>query len=198
VILRGLPEPRVKRTVEGDLGMRHNAHAVAEQAGLDALSRISGLPRNDVENIIKRFAASVETLPGSTEETAVETALAQSAVRLAVERHAGTIETVYTATGPATVQTGKDLGAVPVVIGTGGPLVHSPAPRRILAAALADPADSLSLRPRSARLLLDRHYMLYAAGLLSAVEPDAAFRLMNEALDVPTEDLNHGRTTVQN
>ena len=30
VIAQGLPEPRVKRTVEGDLGMRHSAGAIAE------------------------------------------------------------------------------------------------------------------------------------------------------------------------
>ena len=34
VIPQGLPEPRVKRTVEGDLGMRHNVAAIDEAAGV--------------------------------------------------------------------------------------------------------------------------------------------------------------------
>ena len=34
VIPQGLPEPRVKRTVEGDLGMRHNIAAIDEAAGV--------------------------------------------------------------------------------------------------------------------------------------------------------------------
>src|SRR3546814_12577374 len=33
VIVQGLPEPYVKRTVEGDLGMRHNAAAIVETVG---------------------------------------------------------------------------------------------------------------------------------------------------------------------
>jgi hypothetical protein len=40
-------------------------------------------------------------------------------VRLAVKRHAGTVQTIYTVSGPAIVQRGKDLTDVHVVIGTG-------------------------------------------------------------------------------
>ena len=38
---RGLPEPRVKRTVEGDLGMRHNAATIVEAAGLEPIAQIA-------------------------------------------------------------------------------------------------------------------------------------------------------------
>ena len=47
-------------------------------------------------------------------------ALAHWATRISVTRHAGTHETVYTATGPVTLQRGKDLGDVATIIGTGG------------------------------------------------------------------------------
>src|SRR3546814_11197021 len=38
VIVQGLPEPYVKRKVEGDLGMRHNAAAIVENAGLKEIA----------------------------------------------------------------------------------------------------------------------------------------------------------------
>jgi hypothetical protein len=79
--------------------------------------------------------------------------------------------------GPATVQHGKDLSEVGVVIGTGGALAHGGNPAAILETALADPREPFSLRPRAPRLLLDREYILYACGLLGQVEPAGALAL---------------------
>jgi uncharacterized protein (TIGR01319 family) len=119
----------------------------------------------------------VERLPASAEETAFDQALARAAVRLAVRRHCGTIETVYTTTGPVSVQHGKDLSRVDAVIGTGGALAASPDPRAVLRMALADASEPLALKPRSPKLLLDREYLLYACGLLQSVDPQAALEL---------------------
>lgn len=177
IILRGLPEPRVKRTVEGDLGMRHNAQAIAEAAGIEVIARDAGLSVEVARERIDSLAREVERLPGDADEYLLDRALARSAVRLAAERHAGHLETVYTAHGPATVQIGKDLTRIETVIGTGGVLAHSGGASSILEAVVADPAEPLSLLPRQPRLLLDRDYMLYACGLLASVEPEAAYDL---------------------
>jgi uncharacterized protein (TIGR01319 family) len=182
VITRGLPEPYVKRTVEGDLGMRHNVLAVVEQAGLDVLAADSGIAAPRVEALVAALADDVERLPTSRDERALDTALARAAVRAAITRHAGTIETVHTASGPVTVQRGKDLSHVGALIGTGGVLAHTDRPASILAGGLADPADPLSLRPRDPRLMIDDGYLLYAIGLLGAVAPAAAFRLAQARL----------------
>ena len=177
VIPQGLPEPRVKRTVEGDLGMRHNAAAIDEAAGTGVIAADSGLPATRVQQLVAQLGREVERVPGSADERALDRALARAAVRLAVKRHAGTVETVFTVSGPAIVQHGKDLSDVGVVIGTGGALVHSPDPAAILGTALADPREPFSLRPRAPRLLLDREYILYACGLLGQVEPRQALAL---------------------
>jgi uncharacterized protein (TIGR01319 family) len=177
VIPQGLPEPRVKRTVEGDLGMRHNIAAIEEAAGDGALAADSGLAPSRVHTLVAELSRDVERLPASAEERALDRALARAAVRVAVKRHAGTVETVYTVSGPATIQRGKDLSGVGAVIGTGGALAHAPDPAAILATALADPGEPFSLRPRAPRLLLDRAYILYACGLLGQVEPERALAL---------------------
>jgi len=177
VIPQGLPEPRVKRTVEGDLGMRHNIAAIDEAAGAGVIAAESGLAVSRVRELIAELGQSVERVPANADEAALDRALARAAVRVAVKRHAGSVETVFTVSGPALVQRGKDLSDVGVVIGTGGALVHSPDPAAILATALADPGEPFSLRPRAPRLLLDREYILYACGLLGQVEPRQALAL---------------------
>ncbi|MSO85163.1 MAG: MutL protein [Rhodospirillales bacterium] len=177
VIQHGLPEPRVKRTVEGDLGMRHNAATIVAAIGHTRIAQRSGVSDATIERILAAFTADVERLPESPEEIAFDEALAWAAVRIAVERHSGTAKTVQTAQGPVVVQIGKDLTALGTVIGTGGPLAHGATPATVLEAARADPAQPLSLRPAAPRLLVDGDYMLYAAGLLAAVEPDAALAL---------------------
>ena len=187
-IRRGLPEPRVKRTVEGDLGMRHNAATIVEAAGADTIAREAGLPAQRIAALVENYAREVEHLPDSADELALDRALARAAVGIAVTRHCGSIETVYTVNGPVAVQQGKDLSALETVIGTGGALVHSGDPRAALRMALADPAAPQSLRPRAPRLLVDRDYLLYACGLLGAVEPEAALELALKHLKEPPNE----------
>ncbi len=194
VIPQGLPEPRVKRTVEGDLGMRHNIAAIDEAAGAGVIAAESGLAVARVRDLIAELGRSVERVPANADEEALDRALARAAVRLAVKRHAGTVETMFTVSGPAVVQRGKDLSDVDVVIGTGGALVHSPDPAAILATALADSGDPLSLRPRAPRLLLDREYILYACGLLGQVEPRQALALGLAHLTLLNREIGDERT----
>ncbi len=181
VVPQGLPEPRVKRTVEGDLGMRHNAAAVVEAAGLAAIAADAGLEEEEVKKLLENLKA--EHLPRSSQEKSFDQALARAAVGIAVQRHCGTLKTVYTPTGPVTVQHGKDLRRVEAVIGTGGVLAASADARAILSRALADVREPLALKPQAPRLLLDREYLLYACGLLQSVDAHAALELALAHLD---------------
>jgi uncharacterized protein (TIGR01319 family) len=196
VIAHGLPEPRVKRTVEGDLGMRHNAETIVETLGREAIAARARLDVAAVDRLLEAFASDVERLPATAEETAFDEALAWAAVRIAVERHAGTTQVVQTVQGPVVVQTGKDLSALKTVIGTGGPLAHGATPASVLEAARADPTRPQSLRPSAPRLLVDGDYMLYAAGLLAEVEPDAALSLALKSLH-PIGSDSHEQTRRQ-
>lgn len=192
VVRLGLPEPYAKRTVEGDLGMRHNAETIVEQAGRAAIARDAGIPEERLDTLLATITADVERLPETAEEAAFDLALARAAVRLAAARHAGTRKVVQTVNGPALIQEGKDLTALQTIIGTGGALVHGAGPAAVLGAALADPADAGSLRPARPRLLIDGDYLLYAVGLLAAKAPEAAFRLGTRNLIDVTEETRHG------
>lgn len=192
VVPQGLPEPRVKRTVEGDLGMRHNAAAVVEAAGVSNIASDAGLHEDEVRNALAKLKPG--DLPVDPRGKALDHALARAAVAIAVRRHCGTISTVYTPTGPVTVQHGKDLRSVAAVIGTGGVLAASAQPGTILSRALADAREPFALKPARPRLLLDREYLLYACGLLQGVEPEAALELALGHLVALDEELADERT----
>ncbi|MFH1646477.1 MAG: methylaspartate mutase accessory protein GlmL [Chloroflexota bacterium] len=172
VIVMGLPEPYVKRTVEGDLGVRHNITTLVEQLNLRGR-----LPDNSYAEAIEGLSA-VGRLPQTAEQYSVDTMLAAVAVEVAMERHAGKVEIVYGPMGEMAVQRGKDLTEVRHVVGTGGPIVFSRDPRAILEAVLFRETSPHILRPRSPRFYVDTEYILYAAGLLAQTEPKAALALM--------------------
>lgn len=175
VIRYGLPEPHAKRTVEGDLGMRHNAASIVAAVGLDALAANAGIAAAEAGNALSRIESDIEMLPATDIEIRLDDALVRAAVDIAMRRHAGTVETVYTAHGPVQLQRGKDLSDVGWLIGTGGAIVHARDPASILAVARAEASHPGSLRPRAPRLAIDAEYLLYAAGLLAQVDPVAAF-----------------------
>ena len=104
------------------------------------------------------------------------------AVDIAGERHCGKIKVVGGSFGEITVQEGKDLSEVKCVVGTGGPLIFAKDPAKILQKVLFQSDSPHVLRPRGAKLYMDKFYSLYAMGLLSQSEPRKALRIMKKNL----------------
>lgn len=182
-VYKGLPEPYVKRTVEGDIGMRYSIHGILEAAGPDRVAELAGLSRSRVEELVDYLSTHTDVLPGEDRELeALDQALASLAIETAVKRHAGSMEEAYTMMGLTYVQTGKDLTDVSQIVATGGSLIHTRNTGKIVSHALYNPADPMSLRPKSARILVDRRYILAAMGLLSETRPQTALRIMKKEL----------------
>ncbi len=180
VILKGIPESYIKRTVEGDLGVRYNALSILETAGAGRLGEISGLGERFIEEKIRYLSTNTSHVPENEDEIALDRSMAYCAVDIAIKRHAGRLEHYYSPAGTGFVQYGKDLTGVKVVVGTGGPLVQSDSPLSILRGVLFDPRDPLILKPREPAFYLDRSYVLYAMGLLAETHPDTALRIMKK------------------
>lgn len=179
---KGLPEPFDKRTVEGDIGMRHSASGVMEAVGVKRLAGLGGLDTSEVPDMVEALSRCADSLPMDENAQRLDFALAAAAVETAVSRHAGTLEQVYTATGPVFLQKGKNLRHVKNVIATGGALIHSDRVAEIAAFALAGASEPMSLRPEKAKLLIDRKYILSAMGLLAQRRPECALQIMKEEL----------------
>ena len=184
-VFKGLPEPYIKRTVEGDIGMRYSIHGIEEAVGTDCLAKLSGLSPERCRALIDYLGKNTEVIPDGEDEAELEAldfALASGAIKTAVTRHAGRLEEFYTMNGLAYMQTGKDLRNIRQIIVTGGSLIHTKRTAQIAASALWDPQDPFSLKPRQAEVWVDRRYILAAMGLLSAYYPQTALRIMKKEL----------------
>jgi uncharacterized protein (TIGR01319 family) len=159
------PEPRSKRTVEGDLGVFVNAAHTVEAAG----ERLES-----IENI--------EPVPSSAESKQHSVTLAQWAVDLALWRHAGEVRVAYGAYGRSELVEGRDLTAVKYLIGTGGALTRLGMGGEILRAIRHDPRCRKLLPASNTRVLVDTHYIMAAAGILSRHHKDAAKKLLLESI----------------
>lgn len=181
-VYKGLPEPYVKRTVEGDIGMRYSIGGIVEAASLKKVASLAGLTPERAQALIDDLAEHTEKVPDSEETERLDFALACCACETAARRHAGYMEETYNMTGKVFVQTGKDLRTVRQMVVTGGSLIHTKRTGEIASHAFYDPADPMSLRPVKARVLVDRRYILAAMGLLSEYEPQTALRIMKKEL----------------
>ncbi|HSU01032.1 MAG TPA: glutamate mutase L, partial [Nocardioides sp.] len=160
----------VTRTVEGDLGMRWSAVSTVEAAGAHHLAEAAA-----------RRHQRPDFLPDSAAERDADLDIAAAAVRIALERHAGRSKVVVSPEGRVVERSGKDLREVDLMVGSGGVLRHGgpDAVRRVLLPATGDAFEGGWQLPRDPVVVVDRHYVLAAAGLLAEDHPVAAHRLVS-------------------
>ncbi|MDR2534666.1 MAG: glutamate mutase L [Treponema sp.] len=182
VVLKGIPEPFSKRTVEGDIGMRYSAGGVLEAAGKERLAALSGLDPREIEAKIAYLTGHPEKMPQTGEDEKLDYALAAAAIETAMERHTGTIEEVYTPTGPVFVQTGKDLRGVSSLVLTGGAVIHNKRAGDIAGYARYTEKKPASLGPAAGEVYIDKSYILAAMGLLGESQPKAALSIMKKEI----------------
>jgi uncharacterized protein (TIGR01319 family) len=158
----------VTRTVEGDLGMRWSATSTVAEAGLD-----------DLVAAAERRHDEPGFLPSTDAGFADDERIAAAAVGLALRRHAGRSQVVVGPDGRVVERTGKDLREVDLLVGSGGVLRHGRpgVEERVFSGSTGDVEGGWQL-PVRPRFVVDRDYVLAAAGLLVARHPEAAYRLV--------------------
>lgn len=187
VIMKGLPEPYAKRTVEGDLGIRYNAATILSLVGERKI--LENMPPShstgkqvDLKKATEKLSQNIGFVPQKEADFLVDVALARTAAGIATERHVGVLQEVPTLEGIAYIQYGKDLTMIRTLVGTGGVLARGWTPEHILAAALFDDTKPLWLKPQAPDCYIDRRYILFAVGLLSEVAPTQALRIAKKNL----------------
>ncbi|MBQ7529900.1 glutamate mutase L [bacterium] len=173
VMFRGLPEPEVKRTVEGDLGMRVSALSTYKVAPY--LQKIEGMAE-----FVDKVDKDTSYLGESKQEKAFDAALAGACVGEALRRHAGKLRRVFTAMGEAFVQEGKDLRQVSTIIGSGGYLskIENFTIPDVLKR--TDTPDSFLLVPEEFKYVRDKDYIF---PLLGNLVKDYRLLAVNTALE---------------
>jgi len=189
VIQKGLPEPYIKRTVEGDIGIRYNASHILEKVGKNRIMKVvssfdCNLPADfGLETMISYISTHVNHVPQNDHEFLVDSSLAYIGVDIAMERHCGTIAEMYTPMGKVYIQRGKDLTKINTIVATGGIFTYGAKIEQILRGACASESRPNSLRPLNPeKFLIDKDYILFAIGLAAQIDADKALRVMLKSL----------------
>ncbi len=183
-VIRGLPDPVVKRTVEADLGMRVSARTLLDTVGAALLADELGIDADAVERHVDGLVEQTDQLPATKLDADFDRVIGRAAVRTAMRRHVGNLELAYGPDGEFFLQTGKDLRRVTTVIGTGG-ILHASPPETtaaILDAGRYDADQWRFLAPEHPTCYVDTEYVLFAAGLLLDVDPATAAALMTSTI----------------
>jgi uncharacterized protein (TIGR01319 family) len=180
VILRGLLEPTLKRTVEGDLGLRVSAEALfrSEASFLEGRLREAGTDIAPLRSYVEKVSRRTDHLPADDEGRRFDRLLAAACVRAAALRHAGVLQRVFTPQGGFLVQRGKDLRQVGRIVGSGGYLAGETRPDILLEACApgADDPDTRHLVPEAPACYADIDYLIPLLGNLAADLPGEAAR----------------------
>lgn len=171
------PEPKAKRTVEGDLGVYVNMRNIVELIGREKLEEeLKGI---DIARVIETY----QTIPKTEDEIRFVERLTMEAVLKAVERHAGKIRYVYGPTGRSTLAEGKDLTQVKYIVGTGGALTRLPNRIGIMKQIAKSNTNGMLLFPGDhAKILVDNDYIMASLGVLSKKYKDSAIKLLEKSL----------------
>jgi uncharacterized protein (TIGR01319 family) len=161
------PEPKAKRTVEGDLGVYVNSANV-----------INLLNERDLDGLDKEYIREhIKPIPTEKEDVECSRLLTVKAVETAVNRHIGYIKRIYSG-GKNFVAYGKDLSQVKYIIGTGGALTRLSQGNKILENILYKGEDLTMLPRKEAKVLIDTMYIMACAGVLSRENKESAERLL--------------------
>lgn len=182
--LKGMEEPYSKRTVEGDLGMRYSALALYEAASLNKIREYLGSKDSKI-NIRENFEFRQENpdfISKTEDDLIFDEMMAMLCTEIAMNRHVGTLESIFSPMGTLFVQNGKDLTDIKYVIGTGGIINNSRNPRKILDFVLFNEDNPLLLKPKYPKFLVDKTYILSAMGLLANDYPDIAYQMIKKYL----------------
>ena len=180
------PEPKAKRTVEGDLGLYVNRYKVIESIGEEKLRKECDEKLHiDLDKTLETYVA----IPKNEDEFKLVERLAEEATLKAVERHAGTIRYVYGPSGRTTLAEGKDLTQIKYIVGTGGALTRLPARVEIMKKIAFDNETGMKLYPSdAAEILVDNDYIMASLGVLSKTHRQGAIKLLGKSLGIHLEE----------
>jgi uncharacterized protein (TIGR01319 family) len=134
----------------------------------------------DLAQYIEEISEDTSVVPRHPWHYAADAVLARVAVDLAMERHVGKRERIFTRDGETWVHYGKDLTDTSTLIGTGGVFIYNPYVAQILSPSVRGNPRYQVLRPKNPKMFTDASYLLYAVGLLAEKYPEVAVRIFKD------------------
>lgn len=174
------PEPKAKRTVEGDLGVYINMKNIVEMVGEEKLMDELQV---DLE-VLHKLIENHKPIPQTELEKKFVEVLAEHATITGVKRHAGKLKTIYGPTGKKTIAQGKDLTGVKYLIGTGGALTRLDGRLEILKKISLSNTGTDLLPNTEVEVFIDNHYIMASLGVMSKKYPEVALDLMLKSFKI--------------
>lgn len=172
------PEPKAKRTVEGDLGVYVNMRNIVAMVGEEILMKELDLDEPSLQNLIEHH----KPIPISELEKNFVEVLTEHATITAIKRHGGRLKHLYGPSGKKTIAEGKDLTGVKYIVGTGGALTRLPGRMEILKN-IPHSNNGTDLLPNAeAEILIDNHYIMASLGVMSKKYPEIALDLLLKSI----------------
>jgi uncharacterized protein (TIGR01319 family) len=170
------PQPRSKRTVDGDMGIYVNAHNVVEMIGKEQIKK-------DFENY-EEILKNISPYPQNDEQEKFAAYLAKFCFLTSLKRHAGRIDYIFTPTGRKKVAQGKDLTAVKTIFGTGGILSRSKYNKEIFESLKQlKNSDDLLLPPKDVTFAYDKNYIFANIGVIANVDKEIAKKILKNDIE---------------
>jgi uncharacterized protein (TIGR01319 family) len=170
------PEPKTKRTVDGDLGIYLNAPHVIDLIG-----------KENIKNLFSNYDELLKNLtpfPKNNLEEEFSAFLAKYCLLTAIKRHAGKINYVYTPLGRQKIAQGKDLTAIKVLFGTGGILSRSKYRKKIMESFLTHKfSEDLLIPSKEVKFAYDKNYIFANIGIIGKYYKDEALSLLRNDVE---------------
>ncbi len=170
-------EPKMKRSVEGDLGVYVNRVQVLNTYREDEIIRIFKMNKDDALKILK----DEPFIPLTDEGKRVIDLLTSRCVELAIDRHAGDLKRVFTTNGYKVIPEGKDLSQVKAIFLTGGALLHMKDKEEMIRHYLRSRPTKL-VPDEHVEIYLDQDYIFASLGVLSRVYPEETKVLLAKSI----------------
>lgn len=175
------PEPKSKRTVEGDLGMYVSRHHVYDMMDKESFANRFNIELEELDREIDELIP----IPETKEQIKIVEELAKFATQTAVKRHAGYLRVIFGVKGKKIYAVGKDLTNVRWIIGTGGALTRLPNRENIIGSIFELKNKSEFLLPNDdAKFLYDNDYIMASLGCMAVNYPEAALKLLKKSLKI--------------
>ncbi|MCD1147061.1 glutamate mutase L [Peptoniphilus sp. KCTC 25270] len=174
------PEPKAKRSVEGDLGCYVSMPNVVEFIGKENIAEKMNVSMEELEEIIEKH----QPIPSTEIDIQFSEILAEYATITAVKRHAGTYRDMYGAEGKKTLAQGKDLTTVKYIIGTGGALSRLPNRIEMMKKIARSNSGHELLPTKEAEILVDNDYIMASLGVMSRQHPEQALALLKKSIGI--------------
>lgn len=170
-------EPKMKRTVEGDLGVFINRMLVLATWKNDDVKRLF---KKDVEEV-KELLTKEPFIPITQDGIDAVDHLTERCVELALDRHVGDLRRVFTTNGYKVIPDGKDTSQVKAIFLTGGALLHAKHPDVMIRKYLRSRQTKL-IPDQDVAIYSDKHYIFASLGVLSRIYPEETKALIRETM----------------